>query len=261
MKVNIVTEREDQSWILRKIALKLQEYNGWQIKNIIDETADINYFINYALYTPVRTMKAAWFTHPENKAFYDIAKMTDIRVCQAPQYAKQIDGHTIVPGVDEIFKPKLVIGICGRWYPSGRKGDDIVKAVRGLDFTEVKFTHPSWGTGEKVEFEDLPEFYRSIDYLLVPSTLEGGPIPVGEALACGTPVIAPKSVGNMELFNVVDYKAGNAENLAKKLWSLYTEKLKIANTAPYSWEVFAQKHYELFRQNLETKSTGDKKVS
>lgn len=257
MRVNIVTEPESMAWILRKIALKLQEFNGWSIKDDIDPEADINYFVNYALYKPTKTLTAGWFTHPENRRFYDIAQKTDIKVCQAPQYAKEIDGTVIIPGVDEIFYPKLVIGVCGRRYPSGRKGDRLIDAIKQLDFIDLRFTHPSWGTGEKVEFEDLPKFYRSLDYLLVPSTLEGGPIPPGEAMRCGTPVIAPKSVGNMEIYDVIDYEAGNETNLIKVLMALFTQKLTISDQVPYTWEEFAKQHYALFRKSLKTKPKRD----
>ncbi|MFB6076332.1 MAG: glycosyltransferase [Candidatus Aenigmatarchaeota archaeon] len=247
------------AWILRKIALKLQEYNGWSISDDVNESADINYFINYALYKPTKTLTAGWFTHPEGRSFYDIADKTDIKVCQAPRYAREIDGTVIIPGVDEIFKPKLVIGVCGRRYPSGRKGDRLVEAVQQLDFVDLKFTHPSWGTGEKVRFEDLPEFYRSIDYLLVPSIVEGGPIPPGEAMKCGTPVIAPKKVGNMEIYDVIDYEIDDEVDLVRVLMELFTKKLNISDQVPYTWEEFAKQHYALFRKSLKAKSKGDNK--
>ena len=46
-------------------------------------------------------------------------------------------------------------------------------------------------TNGKIPFDELPDFYSKIDYLLILSKNEGGPIPVLEAISMGKPVIAP----------------------------------------------------------------------
>jgi len=43
---------------------------------------------------------------------------------------------------------------------------------------------------EGEDVADYPRFYEAIDYLLIPSLWEGGPLALQEALACGVPVIA-----------------------------------------------------------------------
>jgi glycosyltransferase involved in cell wall biosynthesis len=47
----------------------------------------------------------------------------------------------------------------------------------------------------RVKHEDLPDFYRAADVLLLPSSGEGFPLVVQEALACGLGVLSTREVG------------------------------------------------------------------
>jgi hypothetical protein len=85
----------------------------------------------------------------------------------------------------QFHKGPLILGVVGREYPGNRKGTEALAEIRRLPGVEVRFT------GGRLPFARLPEFYKSIDYLLVLSRNEGGPLPVLEALAMGKPVIAP----------------------------------------------------------------------
>ena len=139
MKIDIITEPKERAWILYKISSMLKKYiTDFDIR-ILDKVdkdteADITYFINYALYEPVNTKTMTWHTHPEDKSFYDIAKKVDWVICQANQYAEELRkmgcrATTIIPGIDDVFKPKLVLGVVGRKYNSGRKGEDLIEKV------------------------------------------------------------------------------------------------------------------------------------
>lgn len=251
-KVNVIAPLYED-WILTKIAKMLDKY----IPEVIlsekpDPKADINHFVNYALYKPVRTKTSAWFTHPEG-TFWEMAKHIDWCICHAERYAEQLreKGYratAITPGIDDIFKPKLVLGVVGKKRRSGRKGDILVEQIKKLDFVQLKFTHSSW-EGDDIPFNKLPDFYNSIDYLLVPSILEGGPIPVGEAIKSGKKVISPLDVGNVNLFkeNIIFYKKGNIKSLIKVLDKSYKSKLEISNTVKHlTWENFALKHQNIF---------------
>jgi len=44
----------------------------------------------------------------------------------------------------------------------------------------------------------MQEFYRSLSVFLCTSAIEGGPVTILEALACGVPVVVPKGVGLVE---------------------------------------------------------------
>jgi len=64
----------------------------------------------------------------------------------------------------------------------------------------------------------MPDFYRGLDYLFILSDMEGGPVPVQEALAMGTPVIAP-DVGYAWDYPVLRYD-GTFDGLARVLAAL-----------------------------------------
>jgi len=53
---------------------------------------------------------------------------------------------------------------------------------------------PGW-----VDQEDLPAIYSLADLFLYPSNLEAFPIPIAEALACGTPIVTSNANGLCEL--------------------------------------------------------------
>jgi hypothetical protein len=72
--------------------------------------------------------------------------------------------------------------------------------------------------------EELPEFYRSLDYVLVPARIEGGPMCVLEALASGMEVIAPP-VGWVPQFPHIEFKSSCAQSLS---WFLTSGTVAIA---------------------------------
>ena len=108
------------------------------------------------------------------------------------------------------------------------------------------------GLGRRVHFpgfvmdEDLPALYSLADAFAFPSWYEGFGLPVLEAQACGTPVVAannsslPEVVGEAGL--LVD--AGDVSNLAFALSSLLTDhglraaldSAGRAHAAQFTWE-------------------------
>ena len=259
MKINVVAPLYED-WILTKLAKVLDKY----IPEVVlseypDPDTDLNYFVNYALYNlrqEVKTKTCAFFTHPEGENFYEIARKVDWCICQAEQYAEELRKRglratTITPGIDEVFKPKLVLGICGRKYDGERKGEALVQELRKFDWIELYFTHPSWGTNEDLAIEQLPQWYSSLDYLLVTSNLEGGCIPAGEAIKCGKEVIAPITVGNLALFkgHIYPYKVGDLEGLVWVLKSLWEKKRDISKSVEHlTWSEFAFQHRAIFEK-------------
>lgn len=270
--VHVVTEAAP-GWILRRIAEELCQRLGWTIDTKIDDAADVNYFVNYALYDPeCKTATAAFFTHPEDDLFWTVAEAVQLGIHMAPQYAEQVEKqiagartHVCVPGIDSQFTPRLRIGVCGRRYATGRKGDKLVAEIvdRCADVADFVLFHQTWSgifqsakrnvAIERFDFAKLPAFYRSIDFLLVPGSLEGGPMPVGEAIACGTEVIAPP-VGNVEVFDdgtddssIVWYETGNAEDLETAIRDLWEYRHKTSlNAIDFTWENFCKEHDFVF---------------
>ena len=82
----------------------------------------------------------------------------------------------------------------------GRKQFNIVDDhLKSISNTEYLFTNG------KISKEEMPNFYKKINYLLILSSVEGGPVPVIEAMAMGTPIIAP-DVGWCWEYPVIKYK-------------------------------------------------------
>lgn len=216
MKLHIVTETEAQRWALRPIAESLaREIPGTTIGLSPSPHSSINMFINYALYEPVNTVTTAMFTHREREGPF---RARFDKVVMAVDWCFAMNRHTLAllpKGKSSImrvwpdpkyYRDKLILGICGRAYKSGRKRMEWVKDLQAIPGVEVRVT------GGKVATAAMPQYYDSLDYLVVIADNEGGPVTVPEALARGCPVIAPH-VGYCWEFPVLRYRT-KAELLA-----------------------------------------------
>jgi len=210
MRTNIVTETEAQRWSLRYDAENLAAHiPGAVVATKPDPTADVNMFVNYALYEPVETVTTAMFTHREFEGplvarFDEVTERVDwcFAMCQntlrkLPQRKASV--LTVWPGPQFYRDAPLVVGVCGRDYKSGRKRMGWVDELRAIPGVEIRTT------GGRVAWQDMPAYYDGLDYLVVISENEGGPKPVVEALARGVPVIAP-DVGYSWEFPCIRYR-------------------------------------------------------
>ena len=81
----------------------------------------------------------------------------------------------------------------------------LVVAGRGCEDFPARYRIPDTGWGRDVIFtgwvdqSDLPVLYRQASVFLYPSNMEAFPIPVTEALACGTPIVTSDAYGLKEL--------------------------------------------------------------
>ena len=249
--LNIVTEKpSNPPWILRRGAEEIQKMFPKTTLN--GEPRPVNYFVNYALYRPISGILVGHFTHLEHagqwrKAFLETVDKFDYFTCTCKITedillelgAKAELIHRIRYGCDERMRRKPIFGVVGRTYPSGRKGEHLVKQM-----VRAGYDVWGWGRGWPVlnlsnDWETLPAFYESIDYLVVTSLNEGGPVPVVDALAAGVPVIAPNCGWSWE-FPVIRYELGSWVSLKRTL-----EGLTILPT----WEDWSSLHgvmmYEL----------------
>lgn len=211
MKINFITEPAP-GWILRRASEAWSQYiPGSKVSTKVDPSYTVNFFVNYNLYKSVDTKTVAWFTHREGgelsncplaRRFDYVSSVVDLCACQCEKTLDVIKGNNkfmLSGGVDQQFiRLPIVIGIVGRHYESGRKNFDWINDIEKINGIKVKFTDG------KLKYEELPDFYESINYLVVTSSVEGGPVPVIEAIAMGKPVIAP-DVGYCWNYPVIRY--------------------------------------------------------
>lgn len=253
----------DKGWILERLASEISKvYPNFSYGTTIEGTPDIVYYMTYSCRKkPFRGVEIGYFTHieeglPAEQVFYEVAAEMDACVTQATLYkdilVKRGVGHvTNIPcGIDhEEFTPRLQVGIVGRTYHTGRKGEALIAELMDMEHVQFHFTGDGWpGIPLHIEDGKMGDFYRSMDYILVPSRYEGGPMCVPEALACGTPVIAPE-IGWVPDFPHISYKKGDVASLRAVLDKLVQEKLNLAQAASaYTWKRWAEGHAELFEE-------------
>lgn len=206
------------SWILERAG---KELDGLEGKGV--------YWINYALFDGQgRKPWGAFFTHLEGnlkKKFDEVAGKVDFAVClneKIKEYLqKKVKRVEIIKhGHDPRIKKEPVFGWNGRVYKSGRKGEELIEKIGGV---------------LKGDYENAPEFYKKIDYLIVASRTEGGPMCVIDAIASGVPVIARRGAGWCDEFPVIRYETD------KELFGIINQ---LRN--PPTWNDWRKQHQSLF---------------
>ncbi len=251
MRINVVAKL---GWILERLARELEPIgatvNCGQRDRRTDPTADLHYYMpaRDVMKYPTPGLAVGLYTH--GGSAFDIidrfAACVTMNVAMAERLREAGAQRvvTIRPGTEPPPRP-IVFGVCGRVYGKGRKGEALVRSAvaDGFKFWACtdyrsrtrrplcRITHP---------VEARAEFYELIDYLVVTSLDEGGPMPVLEAIAHGVPVIAP-DVGWCFEFPVIRYERGNWESLRGVLRGL---------TRPPSWGAWAEEHRALFADLL-----------
>jgi hypothetical protein len=257
--VNIVTS--DRGWILETLAAETASRLPYvAFGDGPRRDAAIQYYITYSCRgRRLSPVELAFFTHLEpdgaaHDAFFAVARDVDHCVCQSAFYAGLLREagvepvSVIAPGVDPArFAPKLRVGVIGRTYHTGRKGEHLVEQLRDIPEIEWVFTGGGWPQpGQAVPEEALPALYRSLDYVLVPALYEGGPMCVIEALACGTPVIAP-AIGWVPDYPHLEYQAGDAADLRRVLLDCLAQKRARRDAVlGQGWDEWAAAHDRLF---------------
>jgi glycosyltransferase involved in cell wall biosynthesis len=251
----------DDAWVLERLArtlaerLPYAEFVAWEPR--VTEATRIVYYVNYALYQrPTGRIDVAFFTHlDESQGFLERARGVDCCICMCKTYADWLAGHGVRDVVhilmafdSERYRPRLVLGVAGK-LDHPRKGRVLVERVRELPFVEVRATE-----GRMAE-EDLPAFYQGLDYVLIPATVEGGPMSLLEGLGMGKPVIAPAGVGIVpeleESPYVRLYPAGDAEALVRVVRACYEDKCGPQRLVEErTWERWAAEHDRVFRRLL-----------
>lgn len=287
--VHIVCQRPEAARILPREARYLAADNGWTMGPKPDDGASVNYFFNYAdgwiRYRGYnKTPLAGYYTHYEpgtHKAglWDESASVVALRTCNNEEAARMLrpTGETVkvAPVIErEQFTPgkgkpearrtgrRPVVGLTGWAATQPRKGAHLVKELLRLGWDRLAEWRAS-GTGWPVpttlyRWEDLPEFYRGLDYLLCTSLQDAGPAGPVEALCCGVPVIIPSGVGLCDELpegpGVYHYDRGDVAEMSRALHrALEDPRPREAQalrrlTEGYTRERWSADHREAFRR-------------
>jgi hypothetical protein len=248
-------------WVLERLARRLAAklpyacFAAWEPAP--GPATRLVYYVNYALYRrPSGRVDVGFFTHRDDaQGFLETARRVDGCVCMARRYADELRRQGVrevchVPmGFDaRRYRPRLVLAVVGR-LDHPRKGRALVERLRRLPFVEVLATEG------RVPEEGLPAVYQRADYVLVPATVEGGPLCLLEGLAMGRPVIAPAGVGLVPELGPSEhvrlYPPGDAEALARLVTACFEEKCQRGRLVQgRGWDRWAEGHHRLFGRLL-----------
>lgn len=107
--------------------------------------------------------------------------------------------------------------------------------------------------------KDLPHYYSAADILVLPSSREGWPNVLLEAMACGTPVVATNVGGVREIVTsdtvgrMMSARSGDALVAAvNSLWSHYPDRSCVRSHAKeYDWQSTTDAQLALFRKMVD----------
>jgi glycosyltransferase involved in cell wall biosynthesis len=272
----------DTGWIMERLAKEIQKASkikGQNLKVDIVTTpsgdADLTFFLPYSIQKKLKgTIIVSQFTHqetiePAKSKFIQNALIADHCITNSKKYervlveagVKKENISVIYHGVDiDIFKPKVRIGVVGRTYHTGRKGETLLAEVANIPGIEFVFIGDGWPLPSEnySNQSDMAKFYNDIDYLLIPSFIEGGPVPFFEALASGCQVISG-DVGCVEDFPHIPFKTGDSKDLKKVVLQLIKEKSKLRESVvELTWGYYGKEHINTFLKII--KSNKHKKI-
>src|ERR1044072_7928 len=181
-QLRVHIKSSDPGWILERMTQALAQRLAYvTTSNPTNPDAAIQYYLNYTEYGGrVSPIELASFTHgdeamPEVKELYfAVARQVDVAVCMAERYAAELrskgirEVHVIRPGVDlDRFTPRVKIGVVGRTYACGRKGEALVRDVLDTPGIEWHFTGSGWPLSRRALGEaDMPGLEREMGYIL-----------------------------------------------------------------------------------------------
>jgi len=268
-RISIVCQNSQEDRIIPRMARALRDAWGWTLGAAPDPKADAVYL---SAYFEVQKLKpwpdkplAAYLTHREEvpagnakaRLFDTVAQRLQLRVATCRLYADYLSqwGPTIqaaAPLERDRFtiarraNNRPVVGFSGYTYANHRKGEDMVKGLLASKLAakcEWRASGRGWPVPtRRYAWADMPKFYQSLDVLVVPSRVEGIPMPPLEALATGCKVVIPRGVGLLDELTLVPgihrYERGDLGSLLAALAVALEieadpERLR-AVTAPYS---------------------------
>ena len=163
-----------------------------------------------------------------------------------------------VPRLIEAFSkiknrvPHILV-LAGSKYPKERKSlNEVINRLNVKDHVRML---------DYVPYSDLPALYAGADLFAFLSLYEGFGLPVLEAMACGTPVLAANTTSLPEVIGVAGLLANplSVQDITKKMEFLLLDKeaKKKASSAglkrckDFRWSAAAEKIYGIFKEIFE----------
>lgn len=235
----------------------------------VNAGADLNYHIPYHTLVGVEGGRHAFlYTHcnvGEEAKLIDACNRAERIVCMSFSGRQELIQAGVDPaklwviyaGTDLFKLKKRNIGLVAYTQPNGRKREHILLdlawqmdltpfhfVICGIGWQPVVEILKSMGVSvevhEHLDWPDLQTIYSSLDMLLVTGYAEGGPLPLLEALACGTPVLAPPLGYAIDLLDQADIY-NSVEELRQKLEQFAAPALERHQLMKlWSWKQYAE---------------------
>lgn len=279
MNVNVVNVN---SLIVGRMAQALVAETGWKLSREHDANADLNYYMAYRGWTPAKTQFAAYYYHRDVLGHWEPGgrgvappQHAVLRVITAQQFLPvmrrlgptvcinpPVDREKFQPGARRALPGRPTIGVVGRVYGNGRKGEQLINHMLKTEIGQ-RFEWRGCGVGWPVpttwyDWADLQQFYHDIDLYVCTSLLEGVPHPPLEALACGVPIVIPQGVGLLDelpaVEGIIRFRAGSIAGLEQALQTAMPLLGRVDRatlreiTAPYTAAAWAEGHVRAFKE-------------
>lgn len=286
-RVSIVCTNPRDDRVLPRFARYLRDQLGWHLGAAPDPAAEVIYLSGYFEANRLKPWPdkpvASYFTHREEeppgnakaKLFDQVAEKAQLRVAMCRLYGEPLSayGPTVTPPLpverDRFTVPaarkarkRPTVGLSGYTYANHRKGEDIIRGMLDSKVSkrvEWRASGRGWPIPTKrYDWDQMPSYYQALDVLVCPSRVEGGPMPVLEALSCGASVVIPRGVGILDEIpdtpGIYRYDRGDLAGLLAALDAAAfpsekpePEALREA-TAPYSVDAFVEAHRTAFAE-------------
>lgn len=197
-------------------------YAGSSCMVSCDETlpaAKVYFYSHYAYFRDVVLRQSSvlkgknllFYTHPrdlwfsEDELIYSFSYADNI-ISMCSMFANELEKKGVsntsiaTTGADNVLfhshvRGNGVVGFCSAYYPR-KNGDMLMQIVKLMPDTRFKLCGKDWDNWEKwdelkslpnleyleLDYSEYPGFYASLDVFVSVSTLEGGPIPLIEAM-------------------------------------------------------------------------------
>lgn len=248
----------------------------------VDTTADLNFHAPWHTMTGLEERgdgkHIIMYTHcnpPDAPRLMDACERTDLITCMTFEGRRELVTLGVDPkklwviyaAADTFSYRRRLIGIVGNPQPNGRKREQLLLDLAwqydlspfqflfvGDGFENIAGQLKSLGVIADAMIADdngLRELYQRMDVLLVTGFVEGGPLPLLEAMASGTRVLSPSFGYAADLLdeNCI-YK--DADDLMQKLNALTDESITYHKLArAWSWRDYAAEYALLFGRLLD----------